>query len=89
MDNQEVYMLIDDDGNEKAFVELFSFDSDDFGKSYIVLVPAESEAGEDVPVLPYSFDKDDEEGVLTPIDTDEEFDMVEEVMNTILNDEQL
>ncbi|MBM7618129.1 uncharacterized protein YrzB (UPF0473 family) [Weissella uvarum] len=89
MDNQEVYMLTDEDGNEHAFIELFSFDSEDFGKSYIVLVPQEVEDETDMPVLPFSFNKDDEEGVLSPLETDAEFDMVEEVMNTIMNDDQL
>ena len=39
--------------------------------------------------MPFIYNKDDEEGMLQPIETDAEFDMVEEVMNTIFNDPNL
>lgn len=85
-DEAEIYVLTDDDGNEIEFRELFSFDSEDYGKTYIVLQPVENpEEG----VLAYSIASDDDEGELQPIETDEEFDMVEEVMNTILDNPDL
>ncbi len=35
--------LIVENGNEQLFKELFTFDSDDYGKSYIFIYPAEQE----------------------------------------------
>ncbi|TGE73250.1 DUF1292 domain-containing protein [Weissella confusa] len=93
MNEAELFILTDEEGNEHEFIELFSFDSEDFGKSYIILGPAdaamEGDDEEEVGIMPFIYNKDDEEGMLQPIETEEEFDMVEEVMNTIFNDPNL
>ncbi|WP_439818157.1 DUF1292 domain-containing protein [Weissella paramesenteroides] len=89
MDNAEIFILTDSDGQEHEFQELFSFDSEDFQRSYIILGPVEEAEAEEIGVLPFIYDKDAEEGMLQPIETDEEFAMVEEVMNTIFNDPKL
>ena len=39
MDEAEVFILTDSDGQEHEFQELFSFDSEDFQRSYIILGP--------------------------------------------------
>ena len=39
--DENLITLIDEDGNEQLFKELFTFDSDDHGKSYIFIYPAE------------------------------------------------
>ncbi|GEP75422.1 DUF1292 domain-containing protein [Weissella thailandensis] len=89
MDEAEVFILTDSDGQEHEFQELFSFDSEDFQRSYIILGPVTENEDEEVDVLPFIYDKNAEEGMLQPIETDEEFAMVEEVMNTIFNDPKL
>ena len=93
MNEAELFILTDEEGNEHEFIELFSFDSEDFGKSYIILGPADAamdgDDEEEVGIMPFIYNKDDEEGMLQPIETVEEFDMVEEVMNTIFNDPNL
>ena len=35
--------LVDDKGNESLYEILFTFESEDYGKSYILLIPAGSE----------------------------------------------
>ena len=64
---------------------------EDYGKSYILLIPAGSEPGDQVDVLAYSFDSEAEgEDVdLNEIESDEEWDMVEGVLDTFLNDENM
>ncbi|WP_243677408.1 helix-hairpin-helix domain-containing protein [Weissella confusa] len=93
MNEAELFILTDEEGNEHEFIELFSFDSEDFGKSYIILGPADAvmdgDDEEEVGIMPFIYNKDDEEGMLQPIEAEEEFDMVEEVMNTIFNDPNL
>ena len=82
---EEQYITVsDDNGNE-------TFDSEDYGKSYILLIPAGSEPGDQVDVLAYSFDSEAEgEDVdLNEIESDEEWDMVEGVLDTFLNDENM
>jgi uncharacterized protein YrzB (UPF0473 family) len=90
-DDVEIYVLEDEAGVEHEFRELFSFDSEDFGKSYIVLTPLnpEEEDEEEVGILGFTFDPESDDGELIPIETDAEFDMVEEVMNTIFDNPDL
>ena len=60
---EEQYITVsDDNGNETLYEVLFTFDSEDYGKSYILLIPAGSEPGDQVDVLAYSFDKNLSEG---------------------------
>ena len=81
--------LIDENGNEQLFKELFTFDSDDYGKSYIFIYPAEQENDDSVDIQAYIIaDNEDNDGQdLVPIEDDKEWDMVEEVLNTFLDND--
>ncbi|MFP9085220.1 DUF1292 domain-containing protein [Streptococcus equi] len=90
----EVITLVDDQGNEALFEILLTIDGrEEFGKNYVLLVPAgsqEDESGE-VEIQAYSFteNEDGTEGDLQPIpeDSDAEWDMIEEVFNSFLDEE--
>ena len=89
---EEQYITVsDDNGNETLYEVLFTFDSEDYGKSYILLIPAGSEPGDQVDVLAYYFDSEAEgkDVDLNEIESDEEWDMVEGVLDTFLNDENM
>ena len=89
---EEQYITVsDDNGNETLYEVLFTFDSEDYGKSYILLIPAGSEPGDQVDVLAYSFDSEaeGEDVYLNEIESGEEWDMVEGVLDTFLNDENM
>lgn len=85
--------LVDDQGNESLYEILFTFESEDYGKSYILLIPAGSEPEEQVDVLAFSFDPNEDgdatDAELYDIESDEEWDMVEGVLDTFLNDENM
>ncbi|SEM54239.1 Uncharacterized protein YrzB, UPF0473 family [Ligilactobacillus sp. WC1T17] len=88
----EKYITVsDDNGNETLYEVLFTFDSEDYGKSYILLIPAGSEPGDQVDVMAYAFDPNEEgdDVDLIEIESDEEWDMVEGVLDTFLNDENM
>lgn len=89
--DEEYVTIIDEDGNEELYQILFTFDSEDFGKSYVLLYPAGVTDDEDVEIQAYSFVENEEGGAgdLLPIETQEEWDMVEEVLNTFMEDEDL
>ncbi|WP_409022780.1 DUF1292 domain-containing protein [Dellaglioa sp. P0083] len=91
-ENQQI-TLVDDNGNETLFEVLFTFESDDYNKSYIMLYPLGSEADEEVEIQAYSFSPNENgeatESDLEPIEDDDEWDMVEEVLNTFLSDESM
>ena len=95
MSEQEEKMitLVDADGNETLYEILFTFESEDCGKAYILLIPAGSEPEEQVDVLAFSFNPDEDgqakDAELYDIESEEEWDMVEGVLDAFLNDEKL
>ena len=48
--DDQMIILVDENGNEQLFKELFTFDSDDWGKSYIFIYPAEQENDDSVDI---------------------------------------
>lgn len=80
LDSNSLYVM-DEDGNEKRMTILFTFDSEDYKAQYVVF--QNPEAVEEVYASRY-----DDEGHLEPIETDEEWEMVEEVINTFIEDEE-
>ena len=86
-DQDRQLTLIDEDGNEELFEVLFTFHSDDNDKSYILLYPAAVE--DDA----FSYDADEDGDVtssdLHEITSDAEWDMVQGVLNTFLEDDRL
>ena len=88
-DNQ--ITVIDENGNEQLCEVLFTFDSDEFGKSYVLYYPlgADENDDEEIEIHASSFDSnaENEEGELQPIETEDEWDMIEEMLNTFLAEE--
>lgn len=88
--DEELITLVDENGNEELYQILFTFDSEDFGKSYVFLYPAGTSEDEEVEIQAYAFKENEggNGGDLLPIETDEEWDMVEEVLATFLDEEE-
>lgn len=84
LEKQNQLVLVDDDGNEVLCNILFTFDSDEFGKSYVLFSPVSSEENEDgeveVAAAAYVPQEDGTVGELIPIETDEEWELVESVL---------
>lgn len=72
MDEANTLILSDEEGNEKAFTILFTFENEDNGRQYVVVQDPDDE--DEV----YGFRYTDD-GELTPLDEDE-FPMVSEVL---------
>ena len=71
-----------EDGNEKKMTILFTFDSDETGCQYVVFQDPDNDEGE---VFASRYD---DKGQLIPIESDAEWEMVEEVINTFVEDEE-
>lgn len=84
--------VIDEEGNEQLFEVLFTFESEEFGKSYVLYFPvgAEEDDNEEIEIHASSFiqSEEGEEGDLQPIETEEEWDMIEEMLNTFLDEQE-
>ncbi|MBT2694146.1 DUF1292 domain-containing protein [Bacillus sp. ISL-55] len=80
--------VVDENGNEQLCEVLFTFDSDEFGKSYVLYYPvgAEDSDDEEIEIHASAFtpSEDNEDGELMPIETDAEWDMIEEMLETFL-----
>lgn len=91
MDDDRFITLVDEKGNEELYQILFTFDSEDYGKSYVLLYPASTQADEEVEVQAFSFKPDGNgdvaQGDLYPIEDEAEWAMVEEVLNTFVDDD--
>lgn len=90
----EVITLVDEQGNESLFEILLTIDGkEEFGKNYVLLVPAGAEEDENgqVEIQAYSFteNEDGTEGDLQPIpeEAEAEWNMIEEVFNSFLDEE--
>ena len=89
----EANTLVDEQGNETLFEILLTIDGrEEFGKNYVLLVPAgaEEDANGEIEIQAYSFteNEDGTEGDLQPIpeDSDAEWDMIEEVFNSFIDE---
>lgn len=85
LEKEQQISLYDANGNEVLFQVLLTFESEDFGKKYVLLVPSEVQTDdEDVDVYAYSYTETEDGDIdeLTPVESDEEWDMIEEVFYT-------
>ncbi|OQX93919.1 MAG: hypothetical protein B6I17_00710 [Tenericutes bacterium 4572_104] len=83
---EETLIVVDELGNELEAVIIMTFESEEFGKNYVVYRLKDDETGE---YFAASFDPEDgQEGKLSQIETDEEWDFVEEVLESFLEDQE-
>lgn len=79
--------IIDESGNEQLCEVLHTFDSEEFGKSYVLyaLVGAEEDEDGQVEIFASSFtpSENGEDGELEPIETEAEWDLIEDVLNAL------
>ena len=80
LDSSSLYVN-DENGNEKRMEILFTFEDEDHGKKYVVFLDPEEEEGE-VDASAY-----DDDGNLIPVETDAEWQMIEEVIGAFQEDE--
>ncbi|MER2263068.1 MAG: DUF1292 domain-containing protein [Psychrobacillus sp.] len=87
---QENITIVDENGNEQLCNVLFTFESEEFGKSYVLYYPigAEEDENEEIEIHASSFtpNENGEDGDLLPIESESEWDMIEEMLNTFLDE---
>ncbi len=80
--NEDKIIVIDDNGQEIEMDVLFTFDSDETNKQYVLYFNPKNEDGE---VFASSYTN---EGELLPIDDDKEWDMINEVFETFMSTDE-
>ncbi|MBU5466481.1 DUF1292 domain-containing protein [Virgibacillus sp. MSJ-26] len=90
LEENERIIIPDENGEEHLFEVLFTFDVDDTEQSYLAVVPVEQKDGEEIEVYAFRYEEKENDGddlALFPIETDEEWDIVEEMLNTLADEE--
>jgi uncharacterized protein YrzB (UPF0473 family) len=86
----EIIYIPDEEGNEDAFEVIMRFEVEDgTDRKYLMVVPADDDGSEDEEQEVYAFRYEEDENdeiKLFPIETEEEWDMVEETFNTLMSE---
>ncbi|AOV07935.1 DUF1292 domain-containing protein [Sporosarcina ureilytica] len=90
---QETMTIVDENGNEHVCEVILTFESKDYGKSYVLyhVLGKEEDDTEEIEIHASAFipnEDGEEDGELMPIEDDEEWAMVEETLNTFLGEEE-
>ena len=80
LDSNSLY-VVDEDGSEKRMTILFTFENEQYGRQYVVFEDTQDDSGQ---VFASAFD---DEGSLLPLESEEEWAMVEEVIGAFAEDE--
>ena len=79
-----IMTVIDEDGTERDMEILFTYHSEEYGKDYVVFFTDDKEA--DISAAVYT-EKDDNGGELSEIESDEEWAMLDKVLEEYLEGE--
>lgn len=82
---ENIINLIDENGVESAFEIILTLEAE--GKEYAILVPVEEDEAEEA--LIFRIDQDEEGEILVPLEDDEEYQIVVDVYNTLMEEEGL
>ena len=84
MENMEnTFKIINDKGEEIMCDVLFTFDSEETKKSYIVYTDNSRDAEGNVQVFASIYDPNQEDQKLEPITTEQEWKVIETILNTL------
>ncbi len=86
MEEKDRIIIPDENGDEHLFDELFKFTVDETGKSYILVTPVGADESDDEEIEVFAFryeEEGDDDLRLYPVETEEEWDMIEEVLDTL------
>lgn len=88
---EELLSLFDEDNNEVLYRKLLEFYHPGFEKTYIILAEEGTADDEEIELIPMINEPsiDGDGGRLLPVETDEEWDMIEEIVNTNFDEEEL
>ncbi|WP_085523272.1 DUF1292 domain-containing protein [Tuberibacillus sp. Marseille-P3662] len=88
-EEQERVVIPDEQGEEHLFDILFTFDVDETERSYMVVKPVEPDNDTDdqeEEVYAFRFEEEGDDFNLFPVETDKEWDMIEEMLNTFVEE---
>lgn len=83
METENTFKIINDKGEEVLCDVLFTFDSDETKKSYIVYTDNSTDESGNVQVFASIYDPKQDDQKLEPITTDKEWKVIDTILNTL------
>lgn len=83
MDEKMTFKVINDEGKEIECEVLFTFESDETGKNYIVYTDNTTDEAGNTKVYASIYNPDEEETKLEPIETDKEWKIIETILDEL------
>ena len=77
------FSMIDENGNEVVYYVLFTFESDETGKNYIVYTDNSRDETGNIQVYASIYDPEDPKSKLEAITTDKEWKVIETILETL------
>ena len=77
------FSMIDENGNEIVYDVLFTFESDETGKNYIVYTDNTRDEAGNIEVYASIYDPEDPKSKLEAITTDKEWKVIETILETL------
>lgn len=88
MENNNTFTVINDEGKEITCNVLFTFDSEETGKSYIAYTDNTLDEEGNTQVFASIFDPTAESNKLEPIETEKEWKVIETILQTLQEEAQ-
>ncbi|NHN30036.1 DUF1292 domain-containing protein [Paenibacillus agricola] len=83
----EIIYIPDDEGNDEEFEVIMKFEVDGSDKKYMMVVPVDADEESDE-VYAFRYEEDGDDLQLYTIDNEEEWNIVEETFNTLMDEEE-
>ena len=77
------FSMLDENGNEVVYDVLFTFESEETGKNYIVYTDNQKDEAGNIEVYASTYDPDDPQSKLEAIQTDKEWKVIETILETL------
>lgn len=89
MENEKQLVYVNEKGDEVLCEILFTFDSKEFGKNYVLFYPIENSEDEEIEIMAAAYaSTDNGDGELIPIESDEEWALIEEVLQSFNEEDE-
>ncbi len=86
-ESPELIYIPDEQGNEEEFEIIMTFEVDDSDAKYMMVVPTDENNEEEDDVYAFRYEEDGDDLKLYTIEDEEEWKIVEETFNTLLEEE--
>lgn len=84
---ENIFTVIDNEGKEVKCEVLFTFDSEETGKHYIIYTDNTQDEEGNTKVYASTFDPNDEKTALGAIETEKEWKIIETILDSLQNKE--